>query len=134
MSKPILAVVKSECNKEDKKICLNYLRNNVCDMSRGCKKALMLNPLCFSEENSCKNISIQKIKDKEYILYYCNNSCPFFVHKHADKLLEGIERDDIIYGDKLDKLLKSANVESPSTKTNDNDLGCIRFIINSLRM
>lgn len=135
-----LAVKMKECPDEEKKFCMTYLRygkccNNSSIIRDGCKKLIELNPICFSDGNSCNDITILSIKDESYVLYRCDKRCRHYIKCDVDKLLKDIERDDLYYGEKLSKLLKKIEKTSAkkSTQSIPEDIMFIKVLLDNIK-
>lgn len=131
-----LAIKVSECEDKDKSLCLLYQRYGKCRLDKYCKRVNILNPFCFTDK--CKQtfppkIELYNLDGYDYLLYRCNNTCPNFLRIDIEKFLMSLDREDIIYGEKLSKLLENLHIKESEPISINNELEYLKVVLTYMK-
>lgn len=108
----ILGIKFDGCDKKIEKYCIWKRQYSNCESAlKNCQYPISANPLCFcpSTDKCAGRYHIQKKGKDTYILYQCHMGCNYFMKNYkenAPKLLKMLNKDNIYYGESLDKLVK----------------------------
>ena len=131
--KYILGIKFTGCDEKTQKYCIWKRKNGNCIKSlNDCQYPISSNPLCFcpSVDKCAGRYSIQKKGKDTYLLYQCHNGCNFFIKNYkenAPKLLKALDKDNIYYGESLDKLVKDIFKENKKINKVKGDSDIVNF-------
>lgn len=130
-----LAIEFKGCSSKD--TCLLNKKGKCTVYLDRCKQKLLLNPLCFAKntrECSQRNVVVKTVDKKKYIVYNCSRcNCRF--KGDIKKYLSKLNRNDIYYGDKFNKLAKKLFKDEDKPKkisTDDEVVEYFRRILSSI--